>query len=475
MNGAKTIEEQKAVLTKVLKDQRDLLTKYVNKDVTQVPQVFIPYKEVLDVYHAGLQVPDEVTLMWCDDNYGYIRHFPTAEERARKGGNGVYYHVSYWGRPHDYLWLGTAHPSLVYQQMSLAYERGIQKMWILNVGDIKPAEYQVELFLDMAWNLEAVKQQGVAAHQRHFLEREFGKNRADRLQPVMQEAYRLAYIRKPEFMGNTRTEEKDPKFKVISDLPWCEQEINERLAAYRQLSDKVEQEWHALPAQKKETYFQLVKYPVQAAAQMNNKLLTAQLARHGKADWADSDRAYDSIVSLTKTYNTTKWNRMMDFQPRRLLVFNRVERKALSSGLLEKPQAVYTWNGADCVEGASVICEGLGYEGKAVAVEKKKELTFEFAAWETDSVEVEVRLLPNHPVEGERLRFTISLDGSATEAVSYETKGRSEEWKENVLCNQAVRRMILPVARKASHRLIFTALDEGVVLDQICLYMPRIK
>ena len=297
----------------------------------------------------------------------------------------------------------------------------------------------------------------------------------DRLQPVMQEAYRLAYIRKPEFMGNTRTEEKDPKFKVISDLPWCEQEINERLAAYRQLSDKVEQEWHALPAQKKETYFQLVKYPVQAAAQMNNKLLTAQLARHGKADWADSDRAYDSIVSLTKTYNTTKWNRMMDFQPRRLLVFNRVERKALSSGLLEKPQAVYTWNGADCVEGASVICEGLGYEGKAVAVEKKKELTFEFAAWETDSVEVEVRLLPNHPVEGERLRFTISLDGSATEAVSYETKGRSEEWKENVLCNQAVRRMILPVARKASHRLIFTALDEGVVLDQICLYMPRIK
>ena len=118
MNGAKTIEEQKAVLTKVLRDQRDLLTKYVNKDVTQVPQVFIPYKEVLDVYHAGLQVPDEVTLMWCDDNYGYIRHFPTAEERARKGGNGVYYHVSYWGRPHDYLWLGTAHPSLVYQQMS---------------------------------------------------------------------------------------------------------------------------------------------------------------------------------------------------------------------------------------------------------------------------------------------------------------------------------------------------------------------
>ena len=138
----------------------------------------------------------------------------------------------------------------------------------------------------------------------------------------------------------------------------------------------MEQEWHALPAQKKETYFQLVKYPVQAAAQMNNKLLTAQLARHGKADWADSDRAYDSIVSLTKRYNTTKWNRMMDFQPRRLPVFNRVERKVLSSGLLKNVGCLYIGMAADCAEGVSAICEGLGYEGKAVAVSKNKRTDF---------------------------------------------------------------------------------------------------
>ncbi|MCS2523377.1 glycosyl hydrolase 115 family protein [Bacteroides ovatus] len=137
-------------------DQRGLIEKYVDKDVTKVPQVFIPYKEVLDIYHAGLQVPDDVTLMWCDDNYGYIRHFPTLEECARKGGNGVYYHVSYWGRPHDHLWLSTMSPYLIFQQMKLAYDRGIQKMWILNVGDIKPAEYQIELFMDIYWNIEAV-------------------------------------------------------------------------------------------------------------------------------------------------------------------------------------------------------------------------------------------------------------------------------------------------------------------------------
>lgn len=127
MNGAKTLDEQKTVLERVFADQRRLLQQYVNKDVTKVPQVFIPYKEVLDVYHAGLKVPDDITLMWCDDNYGYIKHFPTAEERARKGGNGIYYHVSYWGRPHDYLWLGTFSPHPLYQQMKQAYDHDVRK------------------------------------------------------------------------------------------------------------------------------------------------------------------------------------------------------------------------------------------------------------------------------------------------------------------------------------------------------------
>lgn len=127
MNGAKTLDEQRQVLERVFKDQRQLLAQYVNSDVTKIPQVFIPYKEVLDVYRSGLHVPEDVCLMWCDDNYGYIRHMPTVEERSRKGGNGIYYHVSYWGRPHDYLWLGTFSPALMFQQMSSAYEMAYRK------------------------------------------------------------------------------------------------------------------------------------------------------------------------------------------------------------------------------------------------------------------------------------------------------------------------------------------------------------
>ena len=473
MQGAKTVEEQKAVLDRVPADQRGLLEKYVNKEVTQVPQVFITYKEVLDIYHAGLQVPEDVTLMWCDDNYGYIRHFPTAVERARKGGNGVYYHVSYWGRPHDYLWLGTMSPSLIYQQMKLAYDQGIQKMWILNVGDIKPAEYQIELFMDMAWNLDKVSSEGVTVHLKHWLERELGTSCAKAVLPVMQEHYRLAHIRKPEFMGNTREEENNPIYRVVKDLPWSEREINERLNAYDELSETVEKAASKVPVDRQSAYFELVKYPVQAAAQMNRKLLYAQLARHDKVDWEKSDAAYDSIAALTQHYNSLengKWNRMMDFKPRKLPVFNRVERKAAAAPMIADRKAACQWNGADAKKGNAVVCEGLGYEGKAAEIRKGDALTFYFGNLKTDLLEVDIRLLPNHPVQGDKLRISVSLDGAEPEVIAYETEGRSEEWKENVLRNQAIRKIVLPVSGKKSHQLVIKALDEGVILDQIMLY-----
>ena len=473
MQGAKTVAEQKAVLERVLKDQRGLLQKYVNKDVTAIPQAFIPYKEVLDIYNAGLQVPDDVTLIWCDDNYGYIRHFPTAEERARKGGNGIYYHVSYWGRPHDYLWLGTFSPYLLHQQMKLAYDRGIQKMWVLNVGDIKPAEYQIELFLDMAWNIDEVNEIGVTAHLKSWLGREFGSNCAEELLPAMEAHYQLSYIRKPEFMGNTREEERDPKYKVIKDLPWSEQTISERLRSYTVLSDVVERIESNIPADRQDAYFQLVKYPVQAAAQMNRKILTAQLARHSKADWKQSDAAFDSIASLTQQYNSLqngKWNRMMDFQPRKLSVFKRVEHTAATEPMVTDRKMLCKWNAMECTYGKPVPYEGLGYERKAAGIRKGSSLTFAFDDYGKDSVEVEIRLLPSHPLDEKQLRFAISVDEAVPQTVSYETKGRSEEWKENVLRNQAIRKVTLPINKQASHKLVITALDEGVVLDQVILY-----
>lgn len=476
MNGAKTVEEQKVVLERVFRDQRNLLRKYVNENVEKVPQVFIPYKEVLDVYNAGLEVPEDVALMWCDDNYGYIRHFPTAEERARKGGNGIYYHVSYWGRPHDYLWLGSLSPYLLYQQMKQAYDHDVRKIWILNVGDIKPIEYQTELFMDMAWNIDKVAEEGVSTHLENFLQREFGEEVGSTLLPVMQEHYRLAYIRKPEFMGNTREEEYHTNaYRIVKDMPWSKEYILQRLSDYQDISDEAERLSTQICDGREDAYFQLVKYPIQAAAEMNKKMLYAQLARHGEMDWSRSDAAYDSIVSLTRIYNTGirnngKWHRMMDHQPRRLPVFEPVDRSVAIEPMKKERTAIRCWSATECTKGDFIPCEGLGYEGKAAVIPKEKKIMFELPECPSDSVEVEIRLLPSHPVEGTQLRFTIISGKKETSPIHYETQGRSEEWKENVLRNQAIRRVILPTRKHKTNKLVIKALDEGVILDQVSIY-----
>lgn len=486
MNGARTIEEQKAVLATAINDQRQLLSQYVQKDLTQVPQVFIPYKEVLDVYNAGLKVPDDVCLMWCDDNYGYVRHYPTDEERTRKGGNGIYYHVSYWGRPHDYLWLGTFSPSLLFQQMSAAWHKGIQRYWILNVGDIKPAEYQIELFMDMAWNMKSIypndhsdtsmqsNNEWLAQHMHGFYAREFGNGVADKLTSIMKEHYRLAFICKPEFLGNTRCEERDRTYSIIKDMPWSESMIRERLRQYDVIANKVHSLSKKIPEAKRDAFFQMVEYPVLAASQMNVKMLAGQLARHGKESWDRSDAAFDSIAKLTATYNqgfhnNGKWNRMMDFQPRKQPVFEPLAHETSAENMTTDMHYIATFNATDYTSGQPIAWDGLGYDGKAAEIRKGEALTFtyNYNGDTSDSAMVEIDFIPSHPIEGENLGFSISLDGSKTETSDYHTQGRSEEWKVNVLRNHASRLFTLPMSKGKIHAITITALDEGIVLDQI--------
>ena len=468
MQGAKTLQEQKAALINILRDQREMIAKLVNPDVEQVSQVFIPYKEVLDVYHMGL--------MWTDDNYGYIRHFPDSLERARKGGNGVYYHVSYWGRPHDYLWLATNHPAQVYTQLKLAWDKGARDMWIINVGDIKPAEYLIELSMDMAWNIESIENNmnGLDKHLHQWLSREFGEANADELLTVMNEYYRLAYIRKPEFMGNTRTEEKDSKYSIVSDLPWSEKYINTRIEQYEALSNTVKTMSASIPAEKHYSWFQLIEYPVRGAAEMNRKHLYGQLARHGLSGWEKSDSAYDTIVSLTEKYNSQnngKWNKIIDFRPRRLPVFDRVSRTKAENRLPDEIVPLASFNGADysAFDGESPIAHGLGYQRAAISLPKGSSVMYGFEVDAVDSVDVEVALAPNHPVEGSQIRYSVSIIDEEDQVIDYRTQGRSETWKQNVLSNQAIGTSDHRVPKQGKQKLKITALDEGVVIDQITI------
>lgn len=463
MEGVKTPDEKLKYLQLVIDDQRQMLSKTLKRDAATIPQVFVPYKEVLETYRNGLQVPEDVTLMWTDDNYGYIRYFPNAEERSRKGGNGLYYHASYWGRPHDYLWLATLSPFLMEQQLTEAYNRGIQQMWILNVGDIKPAEFDIELFSDLAWNgvaSDITKMQTSQTLMHTFFAREFGEDMAKELAPVMTRFYQLAWERKPEHMAGTRVEEKDKTYwNTIRPIEyWNRHDVEARIAGYQSLSDQVERLWQQVSADHRDAYFQLVKYPVQACAQHNFKYLSRDLCTV----------AHDSIQKLTHIYNKGyanggKWQGIMSAAPRKLQVFAPVASEQVPEYPDAKPWKVITPSFAESA--ASV--PGLGAEGTMLSVIKGTSCQFDFQSSATDSITLRLRLLPNLPVDGKRLTFSVSIDGGKSVSVNYETYDRSEEWKRNVLRNYAERVVTLPVASASSHTLTFTADTEGVLLYDI--------
>ncbi|HLA96435.1 MAG TPA: glycosyl hydrolase 115 family protein, partial [Pyrinomonadaceae bacterium] len=196
--GTKSQAERIPLLEQIFSVQRGLLAKYVRPDVENIPQIFCPYKEVLTDYRAGLKVPDDVTIVFPDDNFGYIRQFPSIEEQKRKGGFGVYYHISYLGRPLSYLWLNSTPPSLIWQEMSKAYENGMRQFWIVNVGDIKPAEIGMEFFLSMAYDTDRWTLQTQYDYLREWTNREFGSEHSVEIAEILDQYYRLGFQRKPE-------------------------------------------------------------------------------------------------------------------------------------------------------------------------------------------------------------------------------------------------------------------------------------
>ncbi len=353
MKGVSTLSQEVALLSRIIKDQRGLLKKYVNPDVTKVPQVFIPYKEVLPVYDHGLKVPDDVTLMWPDDNFGYIRRLSDQKERRRSGSSGIYYHISYWGSPHDYLWLSTTQPGLIYEEMKKAWNYGATRMWIVNVGDIKPAEYDIEFFMDMAWNINSIQPNTIIRHMKKWSAGLFGQKNAEAITQVKDDYYRLAFIRRPEFMGWSQVYPQTP-IKNTAFRPFFDgDEIARRVNAYKELIQKVEQIKKDIPNDRKNAFFELVAYPVEGSAYMNEKFLYAQksslFAKYqlpaANVYASLSRHAFDSIKKLTREYNTLangKWKYMMDMSPRNLAVFQMPELpgkiKAGQKGILVWPE-----------------------------------------------------------------------------------------------------------------------------------------
>ena len=412
MEGYKTTQEKFDGLQQVIDDQQELLRKYIGAPEKQM-QVFVPYKEVLQLYEKGLRVPDYVTLMWCDDNYGYMTRLSNAEEQQRQGGGGVYYHLSYWGRPHDYLWLTTSQPGLIYNEMRQAYDHNVRRLWIVNVHDPKVAGYDLELFLDMAWNIDCVSGETLNDHYQAWLCREFGQEVGKRLFPVMHEFYRLCGMRRPEFMGWNQVEVDkklyDRGFSQVRNSDWTQEQCDWFEGRFAALDAKVEEIGQSLRPELADAYFAAIKYPVQAAAAHVEKMLEAQRARkHAtgstlKDMFANDDKmraavtrsqaAYERIHKLTSYYNNEmaggKWKYIMHDHPRDLPVFWAPLVPSLECGAVANSKLSVlisplknACDYAEASEGVKII-QMLGHSMNAVSVPKDGKLTYRFEVEKT--------------------------------------------------------------------------------------------
>jgi len=364
IEGVKSSKEAVPLLQKIISEQRGLLADNISKDTSSVPQVFTAYKEVLDVYDNGLQLPADIILAWPDDNYGYIQRLNSSKENARSGGSGIYYHASYWGRPHDYLWLPSTNPYLVQEEMSKAWLTGSKTLWVLNVGDLKSIEYNTEQFLDMAYNIKPfLKSNYVKTHLFNWASAKFGVSTASEISALLLRYFRLAFERRPEFMGWSQTEPTTAVKETAYNHFAYGDEAQKRIDAYRELRHSIILLKFRIPKDRQEAFFQLVDYPVNGAAWMNEKFLYRDkallYAKQGRlsapAYLIRSKAAYDSIEQLTAYYNDSlaggKWKGIMSMKPRALPVF---AEPALD---LQRPATGRKWNlvaeGLDSLEAAT--------------------------------------------------------------------------------------------------------------------------
>ena len=464
MEGYQTEQEKFDALQQVIDNQQALLRQHVG-DPAKLMQVFVPYKEVLQLYEKGLRVPDYVTLMWCDDNYGYMTRLSDAREQQRPGGAGVYYHLSYWGRPHDYLWLTTTQPGLIYNEMREAYQHNVRKLWIANVHDPKVAAYDLELFLDLAWNINCVEGHTLTNHLAAWLCRQFGQEAGKRLLPVMHTFYRLCGERRPEFMGYTQVELDKKKYprglSPVGAAPLSPIEAAQRLSAFQHLKAEITAIRPLVRCELGDAFFAAIEYPVFAAAAMNTKILS---------DSIESHRAYEEIQALTKRYNEMnggKWRYLMDAAPRRLPVFENVHAQLTGTDqpcIMKRDAADYQ----SATDGVRII-QMLGHSMHAVAMPKDGQLTYEIEIAAEDDYTLQTALIPTQPNDDGDLRFSVTIDNEQPVVYSLKEPFRSERWKQNVLSGQAVRNTKVHL-HQGHHTMTLRALDDHIVFDQLRIF-----
>jgi hypothetical protein len=307
-----SMEANVALLEKIVADQREILAAQVNPNVAKIPQVWALYKEVQGYYEKGMRVPDDVTLLWCDDNWGNIRRLPTPTERQRSGGAGVYYHFDYVGGPRNYKWIDTNPIPKIWEQLNLALQYDAKQIWIVNVGDLKPMEFPIEFFLSLGRDPNRWPKEKIGEFTRLWAQREFGAAHAAEIAGLVSTCLKYNGRRKPELL--------DPTTFSLTDY----READRVVADFHALVSKSEKLEAALPENARDAFFELVLHPAKSYAQVaelyiaaaRNQLYAAQ-GRASANDYADQTKAlFQADADLSAYYNHTllngKWDHMMD-------------------------------------------------------------------------------------------------------------------------------------------------------------------
>ena len=505
MKGSTDPKDRARTLEQVFARQRAILAKHKKQKVTTLPQIFVPYKETLDIYDAGLRVPDDITLVWPDDNYGYMKRVSNAREQTRRGGSGVYYHISYLGTPHDYLWLPSTAPMLMYHELKKAYDAGAHRYWLLNVGDIKPMEIEIQQFMDMAWDFASFTYDNANHYQARWLANLFTNDEGNhncqlsivncqfQFQFILDNYYRLAWDRKPEFMGyewewdsqeNNRLHDTDFSFQTGSAL--------RRLQDYHDICLAYDALERAVAPEQRPALFQMLGYAVHSAYQMNRKFLYAQRNHEtGSPVYAEmSSEAHRAIEQLRQRYDGLlggRWRHMISTVPP-----GYTARYHLLPAFSDTVTAAYRLPAAQRhpefahkIDLSSLtlhepfrLLRGLGTDwlslqmGQPLSTDVAGTLDIPLPSSLfplPSSLNVCLSAVPMWPVScGRSTRLAVSVDGGEPVVCENHFREWSSEWKLQVLANRKDFVLSLPLdPRRRQHVLTLTIIDPGQLIQKI--------
>ena len=497
-------ESNIALLEKIVKDQRKIIGEVTGRKAEETPQVWALYKEVQDYYDKGMRVPDDVTLLLSDDNWGNLRKLPGIDAPVHPGGDGIYYHFDYVGGPRSYKWLNVTQVQRMWEQMNLAWVHRADRIWILNVGDLKPMEYPISFFLDMAWNPEQFHSKNLIEHTERWCAQQFGEPYAKEAARIIDLYTQYNHRVTPELLdANTFSLENYNEFERVRN-------------DYRDLTLDAMRLYNLMPTEYKDAFDQLVLFPVNASSNLYEMYFAvaknSQLAARQDSEanhWADvAQQCFDRDSLLTLHYHTTiangKWNHMMDQirigytnwnEPRQRVMpkVTRIKVLPLNNNHLAFAEA----DGYVAIEAGNFqsargtdkirweVIPGLGKTVSGVTTWPANQypapadsVYLEYAVnfTSTGTFDLAVLLSPTLNFNGNKgLRYAISFDGGPEQVVNMNQKydmQQFEQWQAERINRTATQHTI---SRQGVHRLRFRVLEPGIVLQKILIDTGGLK